>query len=281
MSLRNIAHPDRPGRLPVDQRTHRPWRSFLRADQARSRLLSTTSLASPVRAARLYWLPAPRSRRLPHRRRPGVRHRPAARQEDPRHARHRLQLVSLDHPGSSPSPDTGVLSEAIGPHRRLPSDKRPDLGGRRTTVAVVAAGGVVGPRTQGAAGWLSPRPRHVSVGDLPGHAVSGSLAMGLLVAWLVTHPGAHHLARPFVGESVSRWLDDLLDARRHPSDSATVTSSWPSSCRGKPSSSASWPSAWASSSVAAPGGHRRRTGGFVTTALSSPSAPPSVPPDDT
>ena len=32
--------------------------------------------------------------------------------------------------------------------------------------------------------------------------VSGSLAMGLLVAWLVTHPGAHHLARPFVGVGV-------------------------------------------------------------------------------
>lgn len=26
--------------------------------------------------------------------------------------------------------------------------------------------------------------------------------MGLLVAWLVTHPGAHRLARPFVGVGV-------------------------------------------------------------------------------
>ena len=46
-----------------------------------------------------------------------------------------------------------------------------------------------------------------------------------------------------------------------PSDSATATSSWPSSMSRQPSSSASWPSAWASSSVAAPGrtspAHRR------------------------
>ena len=66
------------------------------------------------RAARALLLPAPRSRRLPHRRRPGVRHRPAARQEDPRHARHRLQLVRADHFRLVTLPDTEVLTGAIG-----------------------------------------------------------------------------------------------------------------------------------------------------------------------
>ena len=57
------------------------------------------------------------------------------------------------------------------------------------TVAVVAAGGVVRLPSDGMPrGWLSPRP-----GTFPWATFlvncPGSLSMGLLVAWLVTHPG--------------------------------------------------------------------------------------------
>ena len=69
-------------------------------------------------------------------------------------------------------------------------------------MAVVAAGGVVGSLGRYAAGLALPH----APGTFPWATflvnVSGSLAMGLLVAWLVTHPGAHHLARPFVGVGV-------------------------------------------------------------------------------
>ncbi|WP_367336852.1 CrcB family protein [Phycicoccus sp.] len=70
------------------------------------------------------------------------------------------------------------------------------------TVAVVAAGGVVGSLGRYAVGLALPH----APGTFPWATflvnVSGSLAMGLLVAWLVTHPGAHRLARPFVGVGV-------------------------------------------------------------------------------
>ncbi len=79
-----------------------------------------------------------------------------------------------------------------------PPSPRP-VGFDAATVATVAAGGAVGSLGRYAVGLALP---HTS-GGFPWGTwlvnVSGCLAMGLLVAWLVMRPGAHRLARPFVG----------------------------------------------------------------------------------
>jgi CrcB protein len=72
----------------------------------------------------------------------------------------------------------------------------------RATLGAVAAGGVVGSLGRWAVGLALPH----AGGDLPWATlvvnVSGAFAMGLLVAFLVARPGAHRLARPFVGVGV-------------------------------------------------------------------------------
>ena len=67
-------------------------------------------------------LPAAGSGRLPHQGRRAVRHRPAAREEDPGHPRHRVQLVRArplpaGHPARPGHPHRGDR-----PHRGLPGD---------------------------------------------------------------------------------------------------------------------------------------------------------------
>lgn len=66
----------------------------------------------------------------------------------------------------------------------------------------VAAGGVLGSLGRYAVGAALPHPP----GSFPWATfvvnVSGAFAMGLLVAYLVDRPGAHRLARPFVGVGV-------------------------------------------------------------------------------
>ena len=70
------------------------------------------------------------------------------------------------------------------------------------TLAAVAVGGVIGSLGRYAVGLGLP---HGS-GDFPWATVlvnvSGAFAMGLLVAFLVARPGAHPLARPFLGVGV-------------------------------------------------------------------------------
>ena len=72
----------------------------------------------------------------------------------------------------------------------------------RSALAVVAAGGVVGSLGRWAVGLALPH----ADGDFPWSTflvnVSGALAMGLLVEFLVARPGTHRLARPFVGVGV-------------------------------------------------------------------------------
>lgn len=66
----------------------------------------------------------------------------------------------------------------------------------------IAAGGVVGSLGRYAVGLALP---HGAAGFPWGTVMvnlSGSFAMGLLVAWLVVRPGAHPLARPFLGVGV-------------------------------------------------------------------------------
>jgi CrcB protein len=66
----------------------------------------------------------------------------------------------------------------------------------------VAAGGVAGSLGRWAVGLALPH----APGTFPWATflvnVSGALAMGLLVAFLVGRPGTHRLARPFVGVGV-------------------------------------------------------------------------------
>lgn len=72
----------------------------------------------------------------------------------------------------------------------------------RDTLLAVAAGGVLGSLGRWALGLALP---HAS-GTFPWATfavnVSGALAMGVLVAFLVARPGTHRLARPFVGVGV-------------------------------------------------------------------------------
>ena len=79
--------------------------------------------------------------------------------------------------------------------------------GPRTAVdpvvlAAVALGGVVGSLGRYAVGLVLPH----AAGGFPSATllvnVTGAFGMGLLVAFLVDRPGAHRLARPFVGVGV-------------------------------------------------------------------------------
>lgn len=69
----------------------------------------------------------------------------------------------------------------------------------RVTLVAIGAGGALGSMGRYAVGLAAP----VDPGGFPWATVvvnvSGALAMGLLVAFLVGRPGAHRLARPFVG----------------------------------------------------------------------------------
>ncbi len=69
-------------------------------------------------------------------------------------------------------------------------------------LAAVALGGVVGSLGRYAVGLVLPH----AAGGFPSATllvnVTGAFAMGLLVAFLVDRPGAHRLARPFVGVGV-------------------------------------------------------------------------------
>ncbi len=79
-----------------------------------------------------------------------------------------------------------------GPHSRV----------EPTALAAVAVGGVIGSLGRYAVGLLLPH----AVGEFPWATllvnVSGAFGMGLLVAFLVDRPGAHRLARPFLGVGV-------------------------------------------------------------------------------
>ena len=70
------------------------------------------------------------------------------------------------------------------------------------TLVAVAVGGVIGSLGRYAVGLGLPH----GAGDFPWATVlvnvSGAFAMGLLVAFLVARPGAHALARPFLGVGV-------------------------------------------------------------------------------
>lgn len=72
----------------------------------------------------------------------------------------------------------------------------------RAALVAVAAGGVVGSLGRWAVGLALPH----AVGTFPWATftvnVSGALAMGLLVAFLVGRPGTHRLVRPVVGVGV-------------------------------------------------------------------------------
>lgn len=77
--------------------------------------------------------------------------------------------------------------------------------GRRLDLAVLATvslGGVIGSLGRYAVGAALPH----GAGGFPWATlavnVSGAFAMGLLVAYLVDRPGAHRLARPFLGVGV-------------------------------------------------------------------------------
>lgn len=71
-----------------------------------------------------------------------------------------------------------------------------------TLLLGIAAGGVVGSLGRYAVGLALPHP----AGSFPWSTlavnVTGALAMGLLVAFLLDRPGAHRLARPVVGVGV-------------------------------------------------------------------------------
>jgi len=69
-------------------------------------------------------------------------------------------------------------------------------------LATVAFGGVLGSLGRYAVGVTLPHaPEGFPWATLTVN-LTGAFAMGLLVAFLVNRPGAHHLARPFVGVGV-------------------------------------------------------------------------------
>ena len=75
---------------------------------------------------------------------------------------------------------------------------RPD----RALLVSVAVGGVVGSLGRYAVGAALPHDPGVFPWATFVVNVTGAFAMGLLVAYLVDRPGAHRLARPFVGVGV-------------------------------------------------------------------------------
>lgn len=72
----------------------------------------------------------------------------------------------------------------------------------RRVLPIVALGGVAGSLGRYAVGLALPH----GAAEFPWATllvnVTGSFAMGLLVAWLLGRPGAHPLVRPFVGVGV-------------------------------------------------------------------------------
>jgi fluoride exporter len=76
---------------------------------------------------------------------------------------------------------------------------RADGGPDAALLATIAAGGALGALGRWGVGLALPH----ADGGMPWATlvvnVSGAFAMGLLVAFLVDRPGAHRLARPFVG----------------------------------------------------------------------------------
>ena len=161
-------------------------------------------------ARRALLLPAARPRGLPDRGRRGVRHRPAARQEDPGHPRHRLQLVRARPLPAGHAARRRGAHRGDRPDRRLPRDAagltawptrapRLDLA-VLATVARRRGHRLARPVRRGRrAAARSPAP---SRGRRLVVNVTGAFAMGLLVAYLVDRPGVHRLARPFVGVGV-------------------------------------------------------------------------------
>ena len=87
--------PDRARRVPVDQRADRARRPVLRAEQARLEAAQRDPRVSAAssRTGALYCFPRLDPEVYPIEDDEAVRARPAARQEDPGHPRHRLQLV--------------------------------------------------------------------------------------------------------------------------------------------------------------------------------------------
>ena len=118
---RPARHPDRPRRLPVHRGADRPRRSLLRAEHARA----PAAQRDPRRQQReapgaLYCFPRLDPEVYPIDDDEDVRHRPAARQEDPGHPRHRLQLA---RPRPLPAGHAARRRRARGgdrPDRRLP-----------------------------------------------------------------------------------------------------------------------------------------------------------------
>jgi fluoride exporter len=69
-------------------------------------------------------------------------------------------------------------------------------------LAAIALGGVVGSLGRYAVGMALPHAAEEFPWATLVVNVTGAFAMGLLVAYLVDRPGAHPLARPFVGVGV-------------------------------------------------------------------------------
>ena len=116
-----------------------PRRALLRAVDARR----PAAQRDPGRLqrdaeGRALLLPAPGPRRLRDRRRPGVRPRPAARQEDPGHPRHRLQLVRARPLPAGDAPRGQRAGGGHRPDRRVP--RHPALRAASHLLAAAAYG---------------------------------------------------------------------------------------------------------------------------------------------
>ncbi|KGN37256.1 fluoride efflux transporter FluC [Knoellia subterranea] len=71
-----------------------------------------------------------------------------------------------------------------------------------TLLLGIASGGVVGSLGRYAVGMALPHPRGAFPWSTLVVNLTGALAMGLLVAFLVAKPGSHRLARPVIGVGV-------------------------------------------------------------------------------
>ncbi|VXA91647.1 hypothetical protein NOCARDAX2BIS_10011 [Nocardioides sp. AX2bis] len=123
---RPARHPDRARRLPVDRGADRARGALLRAvDAGRpdAQRDPRGQLRTPPRCAVL--LPAAGPRGVPDRGRRGVRDRAAARQEDPGHPRHRVQLGPSRPLPPGHAARRGRAGGGDRPDRRLPG--RPTL----------------------------------------------------------------------------------------------------------------------------------------------------------